>query len=99
MNLDDKQEQRALGIRWDVETDSFSFKLDIPEVTMMKRGILKVTSTIFDPLGFVVPFVLKAKIILQELTRRGCEWDEKIGEDIRKVWMANECRGTFENKN
>ena len=86
VNLDDKEEQRTLGIRWDIETDSFSFKFDIPEVQMTKRGILKVTSTIFDPLGFVVPFVLKAKIILQELTRRGCTWDEKVEEDIQKVW-------------
>ena len=55
---------------------------------MTKRGILKVISSVFDPLGFVTPFVLKGKIIIQELWRRKYEWDDIVAEDIQSVWNS-----------
>lgn len=32
-----------------------------------KRSILKLSDKVFDPLGFVSPFIVKVKILLQEL--------------------------------
>ena len=81
VNLDNNREQRALGIRWEVNADSFSFKFERQNVPMTKRGILKVISSVFDPLGFVTPFVLKGKVIIQELWRRKYEWDDIVAED------------------
>ena len=92
VSLDNSQEERALGIWWDVSSDSFSFKFDQREASMTKRGILKVTSSIFDPLGFMTPFVLRAKVLLQELWRQGIGWDDTIEGDIIhkwKEWMTN----------
>ena len=86
VNLDTNQEERALGMQWDVVNDSFFLKVDVHDVPTTKRGILKVTSSIFDLLGFMTPFVLKAKMILQELWRRKCEWDSVIDQDIQKIW-------------
>lgn len=43
------------------------------EVT--KRAILKIVASIFDPLGFVPPFVLTAKTFLKRLWRRKLDWD------------------------
>jgi len=37
------------------------------ELPVTKRNVLRKAATVFDPLGFVGPFVIKAKILLQEL--------------------------------
>ena len=44
-------------------------------------------SSIFDQLGFVAPFVLSAKIILQRLCKKGLGWDEIILEEDQFEWQ------------
>ena len=44
-------------------------------------------SSIFDPLGFVAPFVLSAKIIPQRLCKKGLGWDEVIPEEDLLEWQ------------
>ncbi len=39
---------------------------------------MSTTSSIYDPLGFASPFVLKAKAIFQELCRMKVDWDEEL---------------------
>lgn len=46
---------------------------------MTKRQILSLVSSIYDPLGMVAPFVLQAKIFLQDLCRQRV-WDDEIPE-------------------
>ena len=87
VNLDTEHLERTLGICWSVSDDCFTFTFALKgEVDATKRGMLKVTSSIFDPLGFLSPFILKAKILLQELWRHNYEWDDKIEGDILKCW-------------
>ncbi|XP_061191631.1 uncharacterized protein LOC133199821 [Saccostrea echinata] len=43
-------------------------------------------SGVFDPLGFLAPLLLKAKIILQELCKLQFGWDDKIPDDIAFQW-------------
>ena len=38
--------------------------------------------SIFDPLGFLVPFVLTAKEILQDLCRTKLGWDDEIPDEL-----------------
>ena len=52
------------------------------ELPLTKRNVLRKIATIFDPPGFVGPFVVKAKILLQELWSRGYDWDDVIQDDI-----------------
>ena len=52
------------------------------ELHLTKRNVLRKTATILDPLGFVGPFVVKAKILLQVLWSRGYDWDDTIQDDI-----------------
>ena len=53
-----------------------------------KRGIVNQTSTIFDPLGSVAAFVVRAKLILQELWRLGFDWDETVSGPLLDAWEA-----------
>ncbi|XP_062567165.1 uncharacterized protein LOC134229426 [Saccostrea cucullata] len=77
---------RALGIQWCVENDVFRFKMDIKDQPLTRRGILSMTSSVFDPLGFLAPFTLKAKCLLQELCKLQLGWDERIPEHLALQW-------------
>ena len=59
-----------------------------------RRGILSTVSSLFDPLGFVSPFVLRGKQILKELWRDGFGWDDPVPDAIMTRW--NECTSDLE---
>ena len=84
-NIDARKEelpvQRALGVQRCVETDSFRFQVYINSRPPTHRGILSVATSIFDPLGFLAPFVLNAKEIMQDLCRIRLEWDDEISDE------------------
>ena len=86
INLDKSNDLRPLGIAWNVASDCFTFNLEVKNAASTKRGILKVASSIFDPLEFITPFVLRTKIILQEVWRKNYGWDDKINDDTLKPW-------------
>ena len=47
-----------------------------------KRGIFSHTSSIFFPLGLLVPFLLEPKLITQQLWKEKLGWDDKIPETL-----------------
>ena len=52
--------------------------------------MLSVISSIFDLLGLLGPFIVKGKMILQELWRLGYDWDSSVqGHPLRcwKQWL------------
>ena len=79
--------ERALGVSWLVETDALSFKV-IKEKPSTRRGILSVVSSVYDPLGMAAPFVLPAKLLLQDLCRKGLGWDDEIPCLHLSRWQA-----------
>ncbi|KFD60589.1 hypothetical protein M514_27222 [Trichuris suis] len=81
--------EKTLGLLWDCESDSFRFDWSRPAgYAHTKRQILSLTSHVFDPLGFVAPVTIVARILLQELWISKCEWDEVPDEDILSKWRA-----------
>ena len=44
--------------------------------------------TVFDPLGFLSPVTIRAKILFQELWMGKYTWDEPLPADIIKKWAA-----------
>ncbi len=75
---------KTLGLLWSASFDLFSFRVTDQSITtrLTKRTILSKVATIFDPLGFLSPFIVRAKIILQELWSKGLSWDDKIDAEI-----------------
>ena len=70
--------ERALGMQWNVENDKFVYNISIKDKPFTRRGVLSIISSIYDPLGFVSPLILRAKLILQNLCRKKLNWDEEI---------------------
>ena len=81
--------QRALGIKWCVTTDSFQFIIDTPDVSKLsRRNILSVVSGIYDPLGFISPFILEGRNILQSLCRSGLDWDDPLPLELAQKYRS-----------
>ena len=74
--------ERALGIQWDVSADAFVFQISLQEKPKTRRGVLSVTSSVFDPLGIISPYILEGKVIMQAICKSGCGWDEPIPEGL-----------------
>ena len=55
--------ERALGLLWCVESDSFKFKMEVKQQSLTGRGMLSTTSSVYYPLGFLSPVTLPAKML------------------------------------
>jgi hypothetical protein len=77
---------RALGIHWSIVTDELRLNTAVKQQQSTRKGMLSVVSSVFDPLGFVGPFIVTAKLLLQELSRRKLTWEHTIPDDIRTLW-------------
>ena len=85
-------ETKVLGLFWDSETDEFHYGgIKIPvEVVVTKRLILSCIARVFDPLGYISPYIIKAKILFQEAWFQGLEWDQEVTPQINeefKKWI------------
>ena len=74
-----------LGLSWH-SLEDFFFD-DVSKLT--KRIVLSRTAKLFDLLGWLAPFVIRAKILMQSLWQEKKGWDEEIDLDhqiIRRNW-------------
>jgi len=91
-NIANKTEERPktgkiLGVLWDGDYDVFTFKnqIELQAKLVCKRTVLQFTASIFDPLGFLSPYVIKFKILFQCLCVDHKGWDEPlVGEKLAK---------------
>ena len=79
--------ERALGLNWDVHSDTLQFRVKVKEKPPTRRGILSLVSSVYDPLGFAGPFLLPAEALLQDLCRMKLGWDDVIPEESLKCWQ------------
>ncbi|KAI8512020.1 hypothetical protein Bbelb_111200 [Branchiostoma belcheri] len=78
--------ERALGMLWNIQSDTLGFRAVRREKPATRRGIPSVVSSFYDPLGLVAPALLPPKKILQDLCRDKVGWDEDISEKHLRAW-------------
>ena len=87
--------QRSLGVYWNLEEDTFTFKVCLPEKPFTRRGVLSVVNSIYDPLGLPVPVLLEGKLLLQQLVLLGKKnnkektlgWDDALPDTLLSKWQ------------
>ena len=79
---------KTLGLRWNPVTDTFTYqnKIDRATETYTKRTMLSDISKIFDPLGWLSPVTLKAKLIFQRVWSTEIGWNDTVPQEIQEEW-------------
>ncbi|XP_049275496.1 uncharacterized protein LOC125759991 [Rhipicephalus sanguineus] len=83
---------KVLGLYWNTEEDTFHVSLEplldiVKNEKPTKRTVLQATPRIFDPLGLLSPFTIRAKIIFQDIWKQGIDWDGSLPKALEDEWM------------
>ena len=85
LNQDKLPIERALGVIWCIESDTFNFRNELKDKPCTRRGILSTISSIYHPLGFIAPVVLVGKKILQDICQSN-SWDKPVDDATKTRW-------------
>ena len=70
---------KTLGVHWNTASDSFSFAVKLDNQSMYtRRTVLSDTARIYDPLGWLAPVTVLAKMIFQSLWKLDLSWDDEL---------------------
>lgn len=80
---------KTLGVFWHPILDEFQFRINLSPLPCKstKRTLLSDVSRLFDPLGWLAPVIISAKIMFQQLWLKGLEWDDALPEDVCQAWI------------
>ena len=71
---------KTLGVLWLAKEDVFTYRVNPPDekFQLTKRNFLRKIAMLFDPMGFLAQYVIRAKILLQEMWTSGLDWDDPL---------------------
>ncbi|XP_046550437.1 uncharacterized protein LOC124260222 [Haliotis rubra] len=78
--------ERALGVNWCIESDTFQFRITLKDQPLIRRSVLSTINSIYDPLGFIAPVVLTGKQVLQAACKDQLDWDSPLPDNLRSQW-------------
>lgn len=83
----EEEQMKSLGVLWKPSEDTFHFRVKTKlGENMTKRGVLSQIATLFDPLGWLSPIIIIAKLLMQELWRKEIPWDAQLDEKTSQDW-------------
>ncbi|XP_031782490.1 uncharacterized protein LOC116416805 [Nasonia vitripennis] len=77
------------------QQDNFKFNavnLENVAAAYMKRSVLSNIARLFDPLGWLAPVTVMAKILMQDMWILKCDWYSPLPAEIRERWY-DYCKG------
>lgn len=80
--------QKTLGLHWSTTSDclfSATPKVDVGE-TITKRHLASTLARIFDLMGWFVPAIIPAKVLLQGTWKLEVGWDDPLPESFFQQW-------------
>ncbi|KAH9629138.1 hypothetical protein HF086_008587 [Spodoptera exigua] len=83
------ESKKTLGLRWNPSTDTFSFQNPVQcrNQCVTKRQLLSEISKLFDPLGWLSPLSIRAKLLFQNAWSLKLSWDENVPQSIQDDWI------------
>nr|XP_036677350.1 uncharacterized protein LOC118878459 isoform X2 [Drosophila suzukii] len=95
--INNKDSIKTLGLYWHPNKDGFGFNLKFSlNPIFTKRSILSTVARLFDPLGYLAPVIIAAKILLKEvwsfrIERKdeppaSLDWDDPLPDQLAERW-------------
>lgn len=83
-------QEPALGLRWHCPTDQLGFRAKPPESqALTMRHVYKVLARQYDPLGIIIPYTTRAKVLVQRLWAKKRSWDDpNLPQEIIQAWSS-----------
>ena len=77
-----------MGLQWDPANDDFLFNINFKKKKddITKRQALSDVARIFDPLGWLSPVTILAKLFIQKLWLLQSTWDEVLPKELKDEW-------------
>ncbi|KAE8278169.1 hypothetical protein D5F01_LYC23757 [Larimichthys crocea] len=78
----------ALGLIWYCSSDTLGYKhKPVSYHPLTLRNVYRILAMQYDPLGFIIPFTTRAKVLLQKLWSKERDWDDPCLPDaFVKAW-------------
>ena len=90
-SLSSSEPLKALGVSRDLTSDHFRFVapggIFLSPDPMTKRSLLSLAWKMFDPLGLISAFTVRAKMLFQELWLKGLLWDDPLDSEVKAKWL------------
>lgn len=82
--------ESTLGLSWLFHTDVLGYKhRQVPYAVPTMRNIYKVLASQYDPLGFILPYTTRAKVIIRHLWDKQRGWDDPhLPQELMQQWTA-----------
>ena len=82
LDLQNTPIKRTLGVLWGMENDLLKVKTIQKDISMTKRGLLSLVSSIFDSLEILTRAIIEPKQIIQLSWQRNIHWGDPLPLDI-----------------
>jgi hypothetical protein len=81
---------KVVGLNWDRNGDT----LHLPNVQLShlchsqstKREVLRGISAVYDPLGFISPLTIPARMLIQDIWKLKLDWDDALPQELIERW-------------
>ncbi|KAI2646455.1 Polyprotein P3 [Labeo rohita] len=80
--------ESTLGLQWHCQSDSLRYKHRAKHSSpATMRQIYRVLASQYDPLGYLIPYITRAKILVQRLWDKKRDWDDpQLPKDLLTSW-------------
>ncbi|XP_064633635.1 uncharacterized protein LOC135491592 [Lineus longissimus] len=90
VSIDDNElpSVKTLGLMWDAEANQYVFIVKVPTMTTMtKRTVFSASASLFDPVNFLAPYTVRARMLMQETWTAGLQWDDPLPKILTQKWQ------------
>lgn len=83
-------QESTLGLSWNWQSDSLSYKhRPVTYKAPTLRNIYKVLASQYDPLGYLLPYSTRAKLIIRQLWDKQRDWDDtNLPSEVMQAWSC-----------
>ena len=90
--------ERAFGVLWNMDEDTFGFKIAAGKKSLACYELLLTLSSVYNLLGLAAPFILEGCIIIHIICKEHNAWDEPIPRKLKDDHLGGKAEESRKNQ-